>query len=105
MSHVNRSSTEARERAVRLVRDHTKNHTSQWAAIQSSAGKLGCTAESLRRWVREDERKAGERPGVNAEERERSKALETRNGELRRAKEMRRKASVDSRSQRHRVSN
>jgi transposase-like protein len=64
---------------VRLVRDHTKDHPSQGAAIQSIAAKLGCTAESLRRWVREDERNAGERPGLTTEERERLKALEKEN--------------------------
>ena len=64
MSRANRFSPEVRERAVRLVRDPTKDHASQWAAIQSIAAKLGCTAESLRRWVREDERNAGERPGI-----------------------------------------
>jgi transposase-like protein len=94
MSRANRFSPEVRERAVRLVRDHTKDHASQWAAIQSVAGKLGCTAESLRRWVREAEREAGARPGPTRADTERLQALERENRELKRANEILRKASA-----------
>jgi transposase-like protein len=44
-----RYSPEVRERAVRMVREHGAEHPSQWPAIASIAGKLGCTAETLRR--------------------------------------------------------
>jgi transposase-like protein len=44
---------EVRERAVRLVREHEREYPSEWAAIASIAGKIGCTAETLRGWVRE----------------------------------------------------
>lgn len=50
------------EGAVRLLQKQRGAHESQWAAISSIAGKLGCTAEALRRWVRRAERDAGERP-------------------------------------------
>jgi transposase len=40
---------ELRERAVRLVREHESQHESQWAAIESIAEKMGCTAETLRK--------------------------------------------------------
>ena len=45
-------SPEVQERAVRMVLEHQKDHDSQWAAIGSISGKIGCTAETLRRWVR-----------------------------------------------------
>lgn len=38
--------------AVRLVLDQQREHESQWAAIDSMAGKIGCSAETLRMWVR-----------------------------------------------------
>ena len=58
---TNKFSAEVRERAVRMVRDHQGDHASQWAAIASIASKIGCTAESLRRWLRQAERDAGTR--------------------------------------------
>ena len=60
---------EVRERGVRLVLEEQGAHASQWAAITSIAAKLGCTAETLRHWVRQAERDAGERPGLTSSER------------------------------------
>jgi transposase len=85
---------EVRERAVRLVFEQQEAHPSQWAAITSIAGKMGCTAETLRNWVRRAERDAGKRPGLTTSERERFKQLERENRELRRANEILRKASA-----------
>jgi transposase len=45
-------SPEVMERAVRLVFEAKDQHESEWAAIVSIAAKIGCTAETLRRWVR-----------------------------------------------------
>lgn len=94
MNTSTRYSPEVRERAVRLVFEHQGEHDSQWAAIGSIAGKIGCTAETLRRWVRQAERDQGRRAGVTSTERDRLKELERENRELRRANEILRKASA-----------
>ena len=87
-------SPEVRERAVRMVLEHQGEHELQWGAICSIAAKIGCSGETLRKWVRQMERDQGARPGVTAEERERVKALERENRELRQANEILRKASA-----------
>ena len=77
-----------------MVREHRPQYPSQWAAITSIADKIGCTTETLRRWVEQDARDAGERPGLTTEERQRLKDLERENFELKRANEILRKASA-----------
>ena len=94
VSRPSQYSPEVRERAVRMVFEHTHEHASQWATIRSVAEKLGCTVEALRRWVRQAERDAGKRPGLTTDERQRLKELERENGELKRANEILRKASA-----------
>ena len=94
MNKSTRYSPEVRERAVRLVFENQGEHDSQWAAIGSIAGKIGCTAETLRKWVRQAERDQGRRAGVTGTERERLKELERENRELKRANEILRKASA-----------
>ena len=85
---------EVRERAVRMVFEHAAEHTSQWAAIESIASKMGCSAETLRHWVRQAERDTDSRPGLTTSERERLKELEREVRELKRANEILRKASA-----------
>jgi transposase len=77
-----------------MVLEHQDEHSSQWAAISSIAGKIGCTTETLRRWVREAEIDQGRRAGVTSDERQRMKELERENRELKRANEILRKASA-----------
>ena len=94
MGRQGRYPVEVRERAVRLVFEQQPEHESQWAAIGSIASKMGCTPETLRKWVRQAERNAGERPGLTTNERERMKELEREVRELKRANEILRKASA-----------
>jgi len=44
-----------------MVSDHQAGHLSQWATINSIAGKVGCTGEALRGWGRQAERNQGVR--------------------------------------------
>ena len=87
-------SPEVRDRAVRLVREPQGEYPTQWAAITSIAGKIGCSAGTLRGWLRRAERDTGQRSGPTTDERERLKVLERENRELRRANEILRKASA-----------
>ena len=94
MNKSTRYSPEVRERAVRLVFEHQAEYESQWAAMASIATKIGCTTQTLRKWVRRAERDQGVRAGLTSDERERLKRLERENRELRRTNEILRKASA-----------
>ncbi|MBQ5961539.1 IS3 family transposase [Massilia sp. ZL223] len=87
-------SPEVIERAVRMVSEASSEYESQWAAITSIAAKIGCTPETLRRWVRQQERDTGQRPGPTTAEEERIKALEREVRKLRKANEILRLASA-----------
>ena len=89
-----RYSQEVRDRAVRMVVEHEGDYASQWEAIRSIAEKIGCSPESLRKWLRRTEVDSGSRSGVTSDERARMKDLEKENRELRRANEILRKASA-----------
>jgi transposase len=77
-----------------MVIEHENEHDSQWAAIGSIAAKIGCSAETLRNWVRQAEGNLGKRAGLTSEERERLKQLERENRELKRANDILRKAAA-----------
>jgi len=87
-------SPEVRQRAVRIVIEHRGEYASEWEAISSIALKIGCTGETLRRWIRQSERDTGQRPGPTGAEASRIKELERENRQLRQANEILRKASA-----------
>lgn len=72
-------SPEVRERAIRMVREQRDQYKSEWAAISSIAEKFGCKAETLRLWIRQDERDSGQRPGPTTEDSEELKRLKREN--------------------------
>ena len=87
-------SPEVRDRAVRMVSEHRSEYGSEWAAIQSISAKIGCTAETLRRWLRESQNNSLDTNELGGSETERIKALEREVRELRQANEILRKASA-----------
>ena len=87
-------SPELRERAVRMVFEHRSEHASQWACIESIAGKIGCTAQTLDNWVKQHERDSGVRDGMTTAQAQRIRDLERENRELRRANEILKLASA-----------
>jgi len=94
MGRPSRYAPEVRERAVRMVWDHEGEYGSQWAAIRSIAGKVGCSPETLRSWVRRAETDAGRWPGLASSELEELKELRRENRELRRANEILKSAAA-----------
>jgi transposase len=87
-------SPEFRERAVRLAMEHRDEYQSEAAALTAIAGKLGCSPDSLRVWVRQAQRDGGERPGQTTAEKARIRELERENRQLRQANEILKKASA-----------
>lgn len=94
MNKSNKFSPEVRERAVRMVQEHRDGYPSLWAAVESIAPKIGCVPQTLLEWVKRAEIDSGQRDGLTTTERERLKALERENKELRRANEILRTASA-----------
>ena len=90
----NKFSPEVRERAVRMVQEHQGEYPSLWAAVASIAPKIGCVPQTLLEWVKRMEVDAGKRDGLSSTERDRIKALERENKELRRANEILKTASA-----------
>src|SRR5690606_36777724 len=94
MSNQTKFSPEVRERAVRLLKEHRDDYPSIWAPAHSIAPKIGCSADTLTKWVRETEVVDGARAGNTGVENERIKALECAVKELRRANEILNSASA-----------
>src|SRR2546421_8944097 len=85
MARSSKYSREMRERAVALVMECQREYDSQWEAIRSIAAKVNVSTETLRKWVRQAEVDAGQRPGTSSEESDEVKRLRRENAELRRA--------------------
>ena len=94
MSKSKRYSREIRERAVRMVFEHEQDDESRWAARVSISGKIGCTPETLRSWVKRTDIDTGRRDGVTSDAEDRRKALEREHRELKRANEILKTASA-----------
>jgi len=94
MARRTKYSREMRERAVALVMECQAEYDSQWEAICSIAAKVNVSTETLRKWVRQAEVDAGQRPGTSSEESAELKRLRRENAELRRANEILKTASV-----------
>ena len=95
MNKTNRYSPEVRERAVRMVLEHQGEYSSQWQAICSIAGKIGCSPDSLKTWIGRAQPAESQRgDSAMSNDRERLKALEKENKELRRANEILKTASA-----------
>ena len=94
MSSNKRYPPEFRERAVRLFEQSLSEHSSRWAATEAVSEKLGCTTETLRRWVKQAEIDEGKREGLTTDERQQMKELQREVKELRRANEILRTASA-----------
>ena len=85
MSRQAKYPPELRERAIRMVYEQREHQESRWAAIESVAQKIGCTAQTLRNWIAKTEGKAGADESASAP---RVKALEREVRELKRANEI-----------------
>jgi len=77
-----------------MVFEHEGQYASEWEAICSIADKIGCSPETLRKWVRQNQVDSGRRSGLTTDEQARTKELERENRELRRANEILRKAAA-----------
>jgi transposase len=77
-----------------MVQEHRGEYPFLWSAIESISAKIGCVPQTLNEWVKKREIDYGAREGVASEERERIKALERENKELRRANEILKLASA-----------
>lgn len=85
---LSRYDEQVREKAVRLVLDHAEDYSTEWAVIKAVSGRLGMNAETLRKWLRQVEVDAGQRPGVSSGESAEIRALKRKNAELERTIEI-----------------
>ena len=77
-----------------MVFEHEGQYASEWEAICSIAEKIGCSPETLRKWVRQTQVDSGRLGGLTTDEQKRTKELEREVRELRRANDILRKAAA-----------
>ncbi|MCU1696826.1 MAG: transposase, partial [Mycobacterium sp.] len=78
-----------------MVAEVRHEHASEWAAIESVAGKLGIgTAQTLHNWIRKAQVDSGQRFGVASEVAAEVRKLRAENRELKRANEILKSAST-----------
>jgi transposase len=85
---------DTRARAIRLVREHAGEYPSEYAAITAVAGRLGMSAETLRKWIRQAAVDEGQAPGVTSSESAEIRELRRKNRELEQTIEILRAASA-----------
>jgi transposase len=85
---------DTRAKAIRLVREHAGDYESEYAAISAVAGRLGMSAETLRKWIRQAEVDEGKAPGVTSSESAEIRELRRKNRELEQTVEILRAASA-----------
>jgi transposase len=93
-STSNRFSPEVHDRAVHIVWEHRADCASEWAALTSLAGKIGCTREALSHWCREEASRRSAPAAQAPDDKARLRLLKREVKELRRANEILRKASA-----------
>jgi transposase-like protein len=77
-----------------MVHEQEPAHSSRWATLVSIAQKIGCTPETLRKWVERAEVDDDVRLGMKTAELEELKALRRECRELKRANEILKTASA-----------
>jgi transposase len=85
---------DTKAKAVRLVRDHAADYESEWAAISAVAGRMGMSAETLRKWIRQADVDEGKTAGVTSSESAEIRELRRKNRELEQTIEILRAASA-----------
>lgn len=73
---------EVKTKAVRLVREHRDEYETEWAAMRAISTRLGMSAETLRKWVRQAEVDDGQAAGVSTRESQELRELRKKCREL-----------------------
>ena len=79
---------DTRAKAIRLVREHAGDYPSEYAAITAVARRLGMSAETLRKWIRQAAVDEGQAPGVTTEDAKEIRELKRKVSELERTIEI-----------------